>query len=708
MNQPKISDKSNLERVESLLALAFEAEQRDTEESLMHSNEALSIALKLGFKKQEARCYVRIGRCHWINGNFPLAVEFLSKALEISNHINEIHTKVDALIGLGNVYVTIQLLDQAIIHYNNALVFARNHGFGELESKILNNIGTMHEDLNDYQKALYFYQQSLKKAIEIEDHYGAAIANLNTGNVYFSLGKLDDSQTYIVNALIHAKNNNKNLLLAHGYHSMGRLHQARKNYIESIKCLTLGVQKANESKDTYILFKIYLELGITHDLMDQLKDAEHFFMVALDLATQMKMDELIPKVHEQMAFYHEKRNHHQLAYHHFNAYHKASKVVEENRRIERINSIEVQSKLSASLEETQIYRQLSNELKKSYQSMHILSTIGQTMTKTHELSDIFEQLYENANLLMPVECLGVGLYDEVNQALKFDLFIESNQMLESFSLSLTNQNSWSVWCFLNQKAVKINDVQKEYKKYINALASSRGELMHSAMYAPLMVEGEIIGVFSIQAKEKNRYSDTHQDLMQTLTSYLAIAIKNAMKTKQLAELNKQLKILSEKDGLTGVANRRLFDDMYDQLWTQAKKQKTPLVLMMVDIDNFKDFNDNYGHLTGDEVVKQVAQLLNQTKRSERDLVARYGGDEFVVLMPECNSDEAHQVAETMSHKIRSIHQNLGIKDKVTVSIGVAETTPNIDKTKEELISTADHQLYKSKTNGKNMISIINY
>ncbi len=708
MNQEKKTEKSHIERVEALLGQAIEAEQRDTEESLHYANEALSIAIKLGFKKQEARCYVRIGRCHWINGNFSEAVDFLSRALEISNHINEMHTKVDALIGLGNVYVTVQLLDQAINHYNNALAIARNHGFGELESKILNNIGTMHEDLKDYPKALYFYQQSLNKTSEIEDSYGTAIANLNMGNVYFSLNNLIESENYTLNALNHAKKHNKVLLLAHSYHSMGRLHQAKKNYDESIRCLDLGVQKANESKDTYILFKIYLELGMTYDLMDRPKDAEHFFKIALDLATQMKMDELIPKVHEHLAFYFEKRQEPNRAYHHLSLYHQASKVVEENRRIERINSIEVQSKLTASLEETKIYRQLSNELKKSYQSMHVLSTIGQTMTKTHELSDIFEQLYENVNMIMPAECLGVGLYDESINGLRFDLFIENNRMLESFTLSLNNKNSWSVWSFLNKKAIKVNDVQKEYKKYIKALSSTRGELMHSAMYAPLMVEGEIIGVFSIQAKEKNMYSDTHQDLMQTLTSYLAIAIKNAMKTKQLDELNRKLKVLSEKDGLTGIANRRLFDDMYDQLWINAQTLKQPLVLMMIDIDNFKAFNDHYGHLTGDEVVKHVAQLLAQSGRDERDFVARYGGDEFVVLMPECRIGEAHEIASIMAKNIQSIHQELGINDPVTVSIGVAETIPSAHKAKDAFMSVADHQLYKSKTNGKNTISLITY
>lgn len=628
--------------------------------------------------------------------------------MAITDNINESYTKSDALIGLGNVYVTIGLLDQAITHYNNALSIAESHGYGELESKIYNNIGTLHEDLKNYPLALDYYQKSLAKTVEMDDGYGTAIANINIGNVYLGLNDLEKSEKYILESVTYGNDNQKTLLLAHCYYSLGRLYKEKKDFKQSIKYLRLGIDKANESKDLYILFRIYIEHSLVCGLFENYKNAENYLLKAFELSKQIGMDELMPRIHESMAKFYEKNNQSDLAYKHFQAYFQASKVVEENRRIERIKSVEYQSKLTASLEETRIYRQLSNELRRSYQQMHVLSNIGQAMTSTHELSDIFEQLYENVNLLMNAESLGVGLYVPEANALRFDLFIEKGQALDPFDLSLDNKKSWSVFSFVNRQTIKINDIEKEYQKYIEGFAATRGHLNYSAMYAPLMVEGEVIGVFSIQAKEKNAYSENDKDLIQTLASYLAIAIKNIMKTEELAKLNNKLKILSEKDGLTGVANRRLYDEMIPKLWDQAIDTNESLSMMIVDIDNFKDFNDHYGHMTGDEVIKKVASLLLDGRRNEEDFVARYGGDEFIMLLPNCNLDEANLLASKLQNELHSINESFNIKKDVTISIGISTTHPNLHKAIDNFVSLADLQLYASKESGKNKISSTTY
>ncbi|MEF3693126.1 MAG: diguanylate cyclase [Acholeplasmataceae bacterium] len=701
-------NQSNLEYIESLLDKALDAEQKNTDEALKLATDALELSRKYSFKKQEARSHVRIGRCHWINGNYNEAIEFLSEGLAITDNINDSYAKADALIGLGNVYVTIGLLDQAITHYNNSLSIVQNHGYGELESKIFNNIGTLHEDLKNYPLALEFYQKSLDKTIEMADGYGTSIANLNIGNVYFSLNELDKSEKYILDAIQYGKENQRTLLLAHSYYSLGKLYKERKDFKHSIEYLRLGIEKAIESKDSYILFRIYIEHASTCDLVNNRDNAEKYLNKALELSKQIGMDELMPRIHESMAQFYEKNNQHDLAYKHYQAFLEASKVVEENRRIERIKSVEYQSKLTASLEETKIYRQLSNGLRRSYQQMHVLSNIGQAMTSTHELSDIFEQLYENVNLLMNAESLGVGLYVPEANALRFDLFIEKGQALDPFDLSLDNKKSWSVFSFLNRQTIKINDIEKEYQKYIEGFAATRGNLNYSAMYAPLTVEGEVIGVFSIQAKEKNAYSDNDKDLLQTLASYLAIAIRNIMKTAELAKLNDKLKILSERDGLTGVANRRLYDEMFPKMWNSCIDLDCPLTLMIVDIDNFKDFNDHYGHMTGDEVIKKVASLLSDGRRDEEDFVARYGGDEFIVLLPKCDLDEANNLAKKLQQDLHFINENLNIKKEVTISIGIATTKPNSHRAIDNFVSLADLQLYASKENGKNKISSTTY
>lgn len=708
MSQAKIAEQSKLEYVESLISSAADAEQRNTEESLKLATEALDLSRRYGFIKQEARSLLRIGRCHWINSHFNEALEFLGLSLEISARVQEQFTKVESMIGIGNVYSTIELIDQAMTHYQNALNIAMDNGFGELISKIYNNIGTMHEDLKNYEVALDYYRKSLDKSIEIDDQYAIAIANVNIANVNYSLDKLDEAKNYISKAIQYGVEYQKRLLLAHSYHSMGRILSKSGAYKESIKYLLIAVDEAKESKDMVILFKSYMELGLSYDENGDYDSAVDEYGNAFKLSQSIDLEELMPRFYEQVGIFYEKHGKIDLVYEYLKKYYYASKIVEENRRKERIKSIEYQAKLSESLEETKIYRQLSNELRKSYQSMHVLSTIGQAMTSTHNLGDIFEQLYENVNLLMNAESIGVGLFDPAINALRFDLFIEKGKLLDSFTLSLDNVKSYHVWSFLNRQTIKINDIEKEYKKYIKGLSATRGDLMHSAMYAPLMSEGEVIGVFSIQTKQKNAYTDTHKDLLQSLASYLAIAIKNAIKTKELAFLNEKFKGLSEQDGLTGIPNRRLFDMMYNKLWNEAIENNQCISFLMIDIDNFKDFNDHYGHLTGDEVVKKVSNLLFSERKNEGDFVARYGGDEFVMLLPNYSKAEAEEYAKQMKEKISLLNESMNIKEPISISIGIASTTPNASKTKERFLSLADSQMYVSKANGKNRISSIEY
>lgn len=187
---------------------------------------------------------------------------------------------------------------------------------------------------------------------------------------------------------------------------------------------------------------------------------------------------------------------------------------------------------------------------------------------------------------------------------------------------------------------------------------------------------------------------------------LYFLMRREMRGREMAE--EELKRLCYKDGLTGIANRRHFEEVLEREWRRAARNRKPLSLLMCDIDFFKAYNDTYGHQSGDECLKQVAGALNGMVNRPGDLVSRYGGEEFAVILPETDAEGAAFVAETLRAGIEALkipNINSGLGRYLTVSLGVASLVPSPDSSSDELIAAADHALYQAKVEGRNRVKI---
>jgi diguanylate cyclase (GGDEF)-like protein len=198
------------------------------------------------------------------------------------------------------------------------------------------------------------------------------------------------------------------------------------------------------------------------------------------------------------------------------------------------------------------------------------------------------------------------------------------------------------------------------------------------------------------------------DRLQRMQSQLQdysynLEIKVSQRTAELEQANRDLLRLANLDGLTGVANRRCFDDYLRKQWQQLELLKQPISLLIVDVDYFKPYNDYYGHQAGDECLKQLAQTLSSLATRPQDLVARYGGEEFVILLPNTPIEGACKIAETILNRLRQQqlpHLRSQVAQTVTVSMGISWLIPEPETSLDSLIEMADRALYQAKQAGR--------
>jgi len=214
---------------------------------------------------------------------------------------------------------------------------------------------------------------------------------------------------------------------------------------------------------------------------------------------------------------------------------------------------------------------------------------------------------------------------------------------------------------------------------------------------------EVIRLLAAQASvaiENARLYEQVQDYTRTLEE------KVAERTVRLEQLNQELQGLADRDALTGVANRRRGDTYLEEVWTRLRREQQPLSVVMLDVDHFKAFNDNYGHQAGDDCLAAVANAIRSELLRPTDLVARYGGEEFMLILPHTDREGVAHVGEKVRRAVAALsitHAHSSAGNVVTVSAGTATMVPNAEGGAEHLLREADIALYRAKRMGRNQV-----
>lgn len=258
----------------------------------------------------------------------------------------------------------------------------------------------------------------------------------------------------------------------------------------------------------------------------------------------------------------------------------------------------------------------------------------------------------------------------------------------------------SSWVSVNDWADRMHPEDRDWVVDF-CVSQSQSGTDHEADYRARTIDGDYVWIRDVVHVLRDDKGE-----VDALIGFMFDISERKQTEQQLLDLQTELEELSFKDGLTGVPNRRKLDSVLEEEWIRARREKHPISLLLIDIDFFKQYNDFYGHIVGDDCLKQVAQALSAAATRSRDFFARYGGEEFVMVLPEADSNAAMSVAERCQNHISRLaipHLQSEVDEWLTISIGAGTLIPTHSDDLREFIDEVDQALYKAKQQGRNQI-----
>jgi len=333
-------------------------------------------------------------------------------------------------------------------------------------------------------------------------------------------------------------------------------------------------------------------------------------------------------------------------------------------------------------------------LKRQLKDLRSILSVAQVVVSSLDLDEVLQNILCSAMAILDMPAGSVALYEENN----CELTLHAHSGL---SADFVAHDRWQVKLGgLTHRILADGEIQVLEDCADSPLCTNpllRQEGVRSLVAVPLKVQEKIVGILYLDDFTPRSFAAEQLHLLSVLGSFASMSIDNA-------RLHREMCQLASTDGLTGLYNHRIFSQMLKEELSRAIRYSLPLSLVMFDVDDFKHFNDRYGHPDGDKVLVAVAEILRETLR-QCDIPFRYGGEEFIVILPETEREPAVLVAERIRQAVEAQsrrHLPGNITHGVTVSVGVA-SYPLDGETTEGLLKMVDGLLYRAKKEGKNIV-----
>ena len=664
------------------------------------------------------------------------------KLLDLSTKENDPYGLCKANNVLGILCSDKGLVDEALEYYSEAMSYTLLGDLHQEKPVLLNNIGTALITRQNYFEAIENMTSAINLIFETGHRKDLLFTlHLNIASAYLQINEPDEALKLIEEASPYYDGNTDDYTEKLGL--IANAHLIKGDYEKAYSFILLCEEQAQKSNYKVIKLLVdyykarYFELTDDVDaaelfymrvLNEQFRDTPYYYFnqVALDyIKFAFKCEDYVKatgfimkalKLVKQNGWHWVLMDYYKYlaeGFRHLGDINNAQEAMDtyfqleqEHRKkahINLYNCFKIQEKV---LDMNLVNRSLNESVTR----LKAFNTVIKEINLAEEVILVLEKQYDALRALFKMDTLALGLFDEDLMQIEYVIKVENGERIGVSAIPYTNKRSFSIWVKDNEKPLIINDldefdaISETYPnlKLHRSDITQFGNYSKSVVIWPMRIENQVIGLINCQAIQKNNFSSFDLELIEMLASHLAIAIDNQRQKQALNTAVNRLNRLSYTDSLTGVYNRQALNEFLPNLYEDAMAQKKSLSFAMVDLDNFKQLNDQFGHQMGDQCLYEFAKLLEATVGS-LGYIYRYGGDEFSLLFVGLDPQIVEALLDDIIQKSRNFY-SVGEVLNITASIGaVFLEAGKIGPTNlNTFINYADNALYIAKNEGKNV------
>ena len=359
---------------------------------------------------------------------------------------------------------------------------------------------------------------------------------------------------------------------------------------------------------------------------------------------------------------------------------------------------------------------LGTALERKFSETNALIRLGEKVNAGLLLSEVLDLMFDSFRSVFPYDRIGCSLLEDDGRTVRA-VWTRSLGAAPKLGVGYSAPLAGSSLAHIIETGRPriLNDLE-EYLREHPGSHSTRlivSDGVRSSLTCPLVAQGKRVGFVFFSSSRRNTYSERHVELLMLIAGQLSLVVEKGRLYSELLQAktaletaNRSLSHVATLDGLTGVPNRRMMDEMLERAWRRAMRDTTPLSLIMIDVDHFKDYNDRFGHLEGDRCLIRVANAMRSALRRPDDFLARFGGEEFLAFPASAPVEMAVGLAERLRVTVEQLPMEAprsGEPRRVTISAGVAGLDSVSSGSVADLIASADRALYTAKKAGRNRV-----